>query len=492
VLATTCTDVIVGGGWSGVYFAYRRALSKSPASAAGMCLFEATSRIGGRTYSVPPSVLGKEFTLDVGAYRFSPDMHLPGDLILHDLKLPVACYEPSCPSAKDDFPPPFLFNYTAPLVRIVDPSTNLPAGYVTAMHVMLDKLKPLGLRIFLDAPVVDIKPGSTSSASTTSLVFANGTATASGTVMLNLPRNKLLALTSLRTTLPERTLKTLECVKFDAPKKEFPQPMDTATGLTKAYLYYSDAWWHTKLNLTSGQFPHNAFHPIETSVGIGIGVHWNDGPVLCTDSAGTSFNPQLRENAARVTVECHGYLQVYYAATNETFYFSSSGAPAEPLGIVGTSPPFDHAKLDKVHSALLEAIAPVLAKHSVAPAALSSPTQLVVGVWSRPGVIQHDTGYTAPTKVYWAPSISGSLGGACGVDGLTPAEYRSTVMRPFGKAAPIYVANNDWVEQDVAYFMGDWAEESLLQCERALYLLGEPKPSWLNATYYDAKIKALA
>ena len=40
--------------------------------------------------------------------------------------------------------------------------------------------------------------------------------------------------------------------------------------------------------------------------------------------------------------------------------------------------------------------------------------------------------------------------------------------------------------------MGDWAEESLLQCERALYLMGEAKPSWLNATYYDNQIKALA
>ena len=88
-----CTDVIVGGGWSGVYFAYRRALASSDPSS--ICLFEASERIGGRTYSVPAGALGHGFTLDVGAYRFSPDMHLPGDFILHDPKLPTACYEPS-------------------------------------------------------------------------------------------------------------------------------------------------------------------------------------------------------------------------------------------------------------------------------------------------------------------------------------------------------------------------------------------------------------
>jgi hypothetical protein len=87
----------------------------------------ATGRIGGRTYSVPPSRLGKPFTLDVGAYRFTPDMHLPGDLILHHLKLPTECYEPDCPSAKDDFPKPFMFNCTrVPTARPLRESPRQP------------------------------------------------------------------------------------------------------------------------------------------------------------------------------------------------------------------------------------------------------------------------------------------------------------------------------------------------------------------------------
>jgi hypothetical protein len=37
---------------------------------------------------------------------------------------------------------------------------------------------------------------------------------------------------------------------------------------------------------------------------------------------------------------------------------------------------------------------------------------------------------------------------------------------------------------------GDWAEETLLQAERALLRLSVPPPSWLNATYYQEKVRA--
>lgn len=61
-----CDSVVVGGGWSGVYAAYRLAAA-SPEKASDVCLFEASHRLGGRTLSVP--IEGTEFTLDLGAYR---------------------------------------------------------------------------------------------------------------------------------------------------------------------------------------------------------------------------------------------------------------------------------------------------------------------------------------------------------------------------------------------------------------------------------------
>ena len=232
---TCAASTGVGGGWAGIYFGYRRALAAQDASS--ICLFEAMQRIGGRTYSVREN----DFVLDVGAYRFSPDMHLPGDLILHDLKLPTACYEPSCPNAALDFPPPFLFNYSAPLRRIVDPTTKLPAGYATALHAMLDKMKALGAKVFLGATLTGVTPpNGTPKGESTVLSFAGGaTAHATGAVLLNLPRNKLLMMRdAIAPHMPPRTLRMLECVAFDAPQRLFHNhSLSTATALAKAYLY---------------------------------------------------------------------------------------------------------------------------------------------------------------------------------------------------------------------------------------------------------------
>ena len=84
------------------------------------------------------------------------------------------------------------------------------------------------------------------------------------------------------------------------------------------------------------------------------------------------------------------------------------------------------------------------------------------------------------------------LGAACAVDGLTEDEYRSTVLQPFGKEAAVYLANNDFLAQQSTYFEGDWAQESLLQCEQALYRLGVKRPPWHNASYYAERLVAKA
>ena len=229
---------------------------------------------------------------------------------------------------KKDFPPPFQFNYSEPLRRIIDPANHgLPAGYVSALDAMLERLSPLNVQVFLDASLVGIVPPLVDN-NVTTLAFAGGkTVGASGAVLLNLPRNKLLQLrTSLTPHVAPRTLKMLECVKFDAPASLFhnlSKSLVSATSLAKAYLYYDDAWWYTKLNTTSGQWPLNAFLPLETSTGVYVGVHWNDGPVLCskpaasaaTDSTGaatrTSFRPRADGADARAAgVKCRGYLEM--------------------------------------------------------------------------------------------------------------------------------------------------------------------------------------
>jgi len=130
----------------------------------------------------------------------------------------------------------------------------------------------------------------------------------------------------------------------------------------------------------------------------------------------------------------------------------------------------------------MEATAPLFKNRSLAQPT-TPPQMLVVGVWDRTG-----KGYTAPTKIYYAESMGDSLAKACGLEGLDEKEYRSTVLKPFGEKHKIYLANNDWVAQEIKGFYGDWAEESLLQAERALRDLSVPKPDWLDVDYYNKRI----
>ena len=92
---------------------------------------------------------------------------------------------------------------------------------------------------------------------------------------------------------------------------------------------YDDAWWVTKLNISRGEYPENAFFPIKTSKGIDIGIRWSDGPVTCKNDA-SGFTAGVSSTSG----QCSGYLEAYYAVSNETFFRDVSGEPMNPLGTV--------------------------------------------------------------------------------------------------------------------------------------------------------------
>eukprot|EP00192_Tetraselmis_astigmatica_P003512 CAMPEP_0117679094 /NCGR_PEP_ID=MMETSP0804-20121206/17640_1 /TAXON_ID=1074897 /ORGANISM="Tetraselmis astigmatica, Strain CCMP880" /LENGTH=558 /DNA_ID=CAMNT_0005488511 /DNA_START=32 /DNA_END=1709 /DNA_ORIENTATION=- len=473
----SCRQAVVGGGWSGVYFFFRLAAA-NPAEAGGVCLFEGTHRLGGRTYSVR---VDAEFTLDVGAYRFSPDMHLPGDVILKVLELPTDCYELGCPSPIADFPPPMMFNYTQPLRRIVNPETGLPGGYETAVQQLAKLAQELGAKIFLNTKLVDIKAAG-------ALQSAEEIALAPDSVFLNVPRQQMVSFPSAASDVPPRTWDMLHCVVFEVPPSLFPNATDLTgqnnTTLSKAYAYYSDAWWRTKLSKLSGNFPSDTgFFPMKTSSGMYFMVHWGDGPVSC--SSGIDGEES-----------CHGFLEVYYSVSNETFFSSIPSGVNTTLGIISRSDadPASSAKLDMLHAALMEAIEPVLQESGVGKSELVLPDKLVVGVWRRPDE-QHPAGegywYTAPTKVYWSSEVSGTAAQACGMPGLTEEEYAASLLQPWGRDVPVFLANNDYFMQDTKYMYGDWAEDSLLQAERALLRFGLARPDWLDADYHKRKVVAM-
>jgi len=329
-------------------------------------------------------------------------------------------------------------------------------------------VKEAGGQIFLGAKLTDLTPLPSGGAK---LTFGDGGNVEVGQVLLNLPRSSLLSLPTLRNATPARTVKMEECVKFDIPKSFFPTDFPLGESLTKAYAFYEDAWWHTKLDKTEGQLPENAFLPVSTSAGIPIGIHFNDGPVRCAEPG----------------QDCRGFLEVFYSPANETFFQDLRPSPMEPLGMIQEDE--DTAGLlKKLHTAVMEATKPLFdAKGVEQPEA--APSMLVVGVWDRTG-----EGYTAPTKVYYStdPSTPGGpdpLEKACGVPGLTDDEYRNSLLTPLPENTKIIVANNDWKAQSVESMFGDWAEESLLMAERGLLLQGFERPQWLDEDYYKAKVK---
>lgn len=497
-----CSEVFVGGGWAGIYSLYRRVTSY-PDRAHTMCLMEASWRIGGRTYSVPINHTGAPFVQDVGAYRFSPDMHLVGDLILHELALPTECYQPGCPSAKDDFPKPFLFNYSAPLRRIVNPDTGLPSGYATALHTMIDKVQAAGARVFTQTKLVEFAlegGGSNAQLSFEDTVTGrvlplpsldDDTDSGISVLILNLPRNKLLEVRGVPESLPPSTLKTIQCIVFDTPAElfgdeivaEMKDRQHYSTNLGKAYLYYPNAWWRTVLHESVGTWPPDVgFSAVDTKEGVRFNIRWHDGPVDCEGGGGDAAG-----------ASCRGLLETYYSVSNETFYSSLPTSPDEPMGSVWeTDGPEAQEVLLQAHSALLDLLEPLILQRNLTEAAslLTPPTGLVVGVWHRPTEeFPYGQGYTAPTKVYYYPSHSGTPEQACGVEGLTDESYSETVLQPWREAnTNIFLVNNDYSCLNVRYLWGDWAEETLLQAERAVTVLGTPKPAWLDTEYYQANV----
>lgn len=456
-----------------MYFAFR-AMGSAVGRGQTVCLFEGSGRIGGRTFShnFTAGRLGEPFTLDLGAYRFTPDMHLPGDIILKVLGLRTDCYEPSCSDPSKGFPPPFHFNYTAPFRRIVD-EEGMPKGYMTAIDELIKRIVVAGGQVFTNARVVDVVPHEEGGAK---LVFADGGAVDAKLVLLNLPRQYMLSLPTLKTKVTARTVKIQECVKFDIPTDLFPpgHEIPLGTSMAKAYAFYQDAWWHTLLNMTTGKWPPGLFISANTSVGIPIGIDFNDGPVRCV-SPGAG---------------CRGFLEVFYSPMTAPFFDDLRPDPLHPLGVVADTDDPD-GKLHRLHVAVMEVTEPLFRKAEARQPA-APPSLLAVGVWDR-----HGSGYTAPTKVYYSSSASvpggpDPLERACGLPGLTEGEYALSVLIPLGNLAKpqgILAANNDWVATNVENLNGDWAEESLLQVERGLRILGVPRPAWLDEAYYKEKVE---
>ncbi|KAH8043528.1 flavin containing amine oxidoreductase [Aureococcus anophagefferens] len=211
--ANDCDVAVVGGGWAGLYTAYRLAPTTP-----NLCLFEARHKTGGRTYSVREDQREDDLTIDIG--RTASARHAPpGDLIRFDLNLSTRCYQPDCGLDPE-------FNTT--LYKIVDgDAAENAAGY-------------------------ERRCASSRGTSGARLVFADGSAVEAGAALLNLPRKAITALDAGDSPLFRYDATAARLLAACEP---CPHPEGFEVEQLKVYLVYPEPWWRTELGILEGPAP---------------------------------------------------------------------------------------------------------------------------------------------------------------------------------------------------------------------------------------------
>jgi predicted NAD/FAD-dependent oxidoreductase len=219
----SCGLAVVGAGAGGLYAA-RRLVAAGEFTASEVCVFEATERVGGRTYSVRYADL--DLAVDAGAYRTWPEYTPVTHALITDwLGLSVACYDPS-----EDPCEKYI---------VVDAATGANAGLATYVEALAGDLFAAGARWFPRHKLDALAPASSGGLS---LAFANCAAATAATVLLNVPQRPLLEVlraSSAALALPQATFEAAHAVQTEI--------------VQKLYLYYESAWWR-ELGLTTGDF----------------------------------------------------------------------------------------------------------------------------------------------------------------------------------------------------------------------------------------------
>ena len=458
----TCATAVVGAGWAGIYAAWRLVVDAGALAPGDLCLFEARGKPGGRTYSVQVEGL----VVDVGAYRFSKQQHLPSDLILERLELPTACYEPDCkPDAE--------FNQT--LFKIVD-TKGRNAGYVTPIRTMLAQLEAAGARVFFGHRLTGVyangaapttRGGGSSGAltsavsgSSSSLHFAGGQVVTASAVLLNLPRLVLQRLDPASIVFPTDTTQLSwqllkNCTPCFDPSAGSAVPNWLAV---KVYTQYDDPWWITKLGLEQGSF-------VDTEHSPPLVGRYHDGPVSRADDG---------------SVDGPGLLEAVYAYTTSQpsirYYEPFADDPAEDPLTITTDP----ALLLPLHRRLMEFHAAAFAKIGLnATRDVPPPTKVVLGIWTSDEL----AALPQPMSSNFRAQVPSCPAESC-LDGVSAPQYNAATATP-NPAANIHIANNDFaitLEQGVPCC---WAEQSLKSVERTLHTAwGLGRPTWLDPEYY--------
>jgi len=455
-VAAHCDYGVVGAGWAGVYAAWRLVVDSSDVRGKDLCIFEAMGRPGGRTHTTT-SDFGLK--VDLGAMRFSEDMHLPADLIAGPLKLKSVCFDSSCtrdPSRQN-----------ATLRKIVDDEGH-NAGFGRPIAVMLEQLQAEGVRVMYNSRLTSISETRSRwwrpwSAGVMTLEFAPNRREAMhatvNKVFLNMPRNAILNLTSDSLIFKNGS----ERERIDCTDNS---EMGRKKMAVKAYLSYADAWWATQLNLTEGRrvsSPNTTASPL-------VQVRYNgashakclpdslEGPVLHSD---TEACPGVLEVCDDFELGCDD-------VPGLCWYLQFQADP-EDSSVRVTDP----APLKTLHEELMRMHAEDLAGAGLAASDIPEPTELYLGIYLPDAVLQ---------PVQRMLGDNGPADYACLGDS-GPRTLLRSVAKPLDDF-DLFIANNDfWYTTEP--HNGDWAYASLASMERLLHEhIGLEAPAWLDSDYY--------
>lgn len=448
VAAISCSTAVVGGGWAGVYAAWRLVVDEPTVRPADMCLFEARAAVGGRTYTVEIDGL----TLDIGAYRFGERMHLPADLINNHFKLPTQCYEPSCGRDAEK-------NQT--LYRIVDQQNN-SAGYATPVRRMLSELAARGARVYYNHQLTGLYKVADSAGMAqppVALHFAGGAVATASAVLLNLPR------TSIKRLDPASVIFGSDSM---APPFQILRNCTPCEGLSsfqmKVYALYDEPWWITKLNLLEGTFT-------SANVSPPLVGRYHDGPYT-RDSVGAPKGPAALEAVYTSTLD---FPEI-------AWYLPFAKSPtSEPLTITS-----DPELLEAVHRRLMDYHKAAFAAKGFNASDVPRMPRVALGVWTTDDFAM----LPAPLSANMSSMLhTGTCPAERCLEGFTPAAYNTLVGQPNPQFS-VHIANNDyaWTGEDNVQCC--WAEQSLRSVERTLHnAWGLAKPLWLDAKYYEGLLK---
>lgn len=452
-LPPSCENSVVGGGWAGVYAAWRLVVDSNMVPGPSLCIFEATARPGGRTHTAKND---RGLMVDVGAMRFSEDMHLPADLIKGPLGIQPACFAPSCP------PDPSRGNRT--LLKLVD-SHEQNVGFAAPIVKMLEQLSRAGAQIFYNARLSSIQSvdARVCAAQCLTLGFEGspGGSVRTSAVILNMPRNALLNLTRTSVLFTQAPGGSSEAQ--DRIGCADNSPMGRKEYAVKAYLSYPDAWWFTKLNLTEGRRVNSSTNFSQPLVQVRYHCATT---VQCTGSLAGSAQA------------CYGSLEVVddfeLESVGLSWYLQYQEDSSDSFGRFGASSPATvalHNKVMAMHANDLLAI-------GVNPKDVAPPTELLVGFWRADAVLQ-------PCPHLFQVGSDPNLYPCLKVE--APASFLAKLRKPVQNLS-IFIANNDfWYAP--GFHDGDWAQSSLVAVERVLHEYFQvPVPSWLNSQYYANEV----